>query len=253
MELRIRSRFLLDVDPVIAVNDRSQQVVSFRNQTSRLNVLSVGSRDQNILNRSGDNLRIDWGYFHLAVPKDENSTTAIAPNPDAGLRGIPASCRRATRWACLSRPMKGARTLPRSLEFRKASARSLSRATCLSLTPRAMPSNICSGICAPTGSGTIWRLRRCSIPPKRNIPDLEARGTKFDAELAADLTRWRGTLCRDCDPGLSADACGSQAGGRRQWRPHALCQGELLQRLHCHGGCALPLGSILPFLSAQIA
>jgi hypothetical protein len=69
---------LLDVDPVIAVNDRSQKVVLSRNQTSQLNVLSVGSRDQNILNRSGDNLRIDWGYFHLAIPRNEDSTTVLA-------------------------------------------------------------------------------------------------------------------------------------------------------------------------------
>ena len=41
--------------------------------------VSVGSREQNILNRSGDNLRIDWGYFHLALPVGEDSTSAIAP------------------------------------------------------------------------------------------------------------------------------------------------------------------------------
>ncbi|HEY6490087.1 MAG: DUF4965 domain-containing protein [Terracidiphilus sp.] len=73
-----RVSILVDVDPLIAVNDRSEQVVAFRNQTSSLNVLSVGSRDQNVLNRSGDNLRIDWGYFHLAAPKDENVRTVIA-------------------------------------------------------------------------------------------------------------------------------------------------------------------------------
>lgn len=70
---------LMNVDPVIAVNDRGEKVVTLRNQTSSLNVLSVGSRDQEILNRSGDNLRIDWGYFHLAVPKDEQAVTAVAP------------------------------------------------------------------------------------------------------------------------------------------------------------------------------
>ena len=68
---------LLDVDPIVAVNDGSQPVVTLRNQTSALNVLSVGSRDQNVLNRSGDNVRIDWGYFHLAIPKNESSVTAI--------------------------------------------------------------------------------------------------------------------------------------------------------------------------------
>jgi hypothetical protein len=75
-----RVSILIDVDPLIAVNDQSQQVVAFRNQTSLLNVLSVGSRDQNVLDRSGDNLRIEWGYFHLGIPKDEESTAAIAPD-----------------------------------------------------------------------------------------------------------------------------------------------------------------------------
>jgi hypothetical protein len=71
---------MLDVDPVVAVNERGQHVAFSRSQTKRLNVLSVGSRDQNVLNRSGDQLRIDWGYFHLAAPKDENATTVIAPH-----------------------------------------------------------------------------------------------------------------------------------------------------------------------------
>ena len=69
---------LLDVDPVIAVNDRSEQVVTTRNQTDSLDVLSVGSRDQSVLNRSGDDLRIDWGYFHLAVPRNEGAHTILS-------------------------------------------------------------------------------------------------------------------------------------------------------------------------------
>jgi hypothetical protein len=44
----------------------------------RSTVLSVGSRDQRILNRSGDDLRIDWGYFHLSVPKEASSESSIA-------------------------------------------------------------------------------------------------------------------------------------------------------------------------------
>jgi len=69
---------LLDVDPLIGVNDRSELVATSRHNADSLNVLSVGSRDQNILNRSGDNVRIDWGYFHLAVPKNEQAETSIS-------------------------------------------------------------------------------------------------------------------------------------------------------------------------------
>ena len=75
-----RVSILIDVDPLLAVNDRSQPVVAFRNRTASLDVLSVGSRDQNILNRSGDNVRIDWGYFHLGIPKSEDASTALVPN-----------------------------------------------------------------------------------------------------------------------------------------------------------------------------
>jgi len=41
-------------------------------------VLNIGSREQKVLNRSGDNLRIDWGYFHLAVPTGEQASLAAS-------------------------------------------------------------------------------------------------------------------------------------------------------------------------------
>ncbi|MGH9615321.1 MAG: glutaminase domain-containing protein [Acidobacteriaceae bacterium] len=69
---------LLDIDPVIAVNTSDEPVTWGRSHATGLSVLSVGSRDQRVLNRSGDNLRIDWGYFHLAVPNSESATTAVS-------------------------------------------------------------------------------------------------------------------------------------------------------------------------------
>ena len=71
---------VVDADPIIAVNDRGEQVVTSRHQTSSLEMVSVGSRDQNVLNRSGDDLRIDWGYFHLILPRNEQGRLAIAPH-----------------------------------------------------------------------------------------------------------------------------------------------------------------------------
>jgi hypothetical protein len=71
---------LLDVDPLIAVNDGSEQVTWSRSHTHGLTVLSVGSRDQAYLNRSGDRVRIDWGYFHLVVPDSEASRTELSPD-----------------------------------------------------------------------------------------------------------------------------------------------------------------------------
>ena len=66
----------------IATSYEGQQVVFSRNQTEKTTVLSVGTRDQALLNRSGDNLRIDWGYFHVAIPKDEDSKSSISDVPE---------------------------------------------------------------------------------------------------------------------------------------------------------------------------
>lgn len=67
---------MVDVNPVIAVNTRDEAVTWGRGRTGGLTVLSVGSRDQRVLNRPGDDLRIDWGYFRLAVPDDQGARVA---------------------------------------------------------------------------------------------------------------------------------------------------------------------------------
>jgi hypothetical protein len=72
---------LLDVDPVIAVNTDMDHVTWGRSQLDTLTVLNVGSRDQRMLDKRGDNLRVDWGYFHLAVPDAEHAVTS--ENADA--------------------------------------------------------------------------------------------------------------------------------------------------------------------------
>lgn len=61
---------LLDVSPMLAVNDRGQKVTWGRLQEGALDVLRVGTRDQDYLHQSGDRIRIDWGYFDLAVPAE---------------------------------------------------------------------------------------------------------------------------------------------------------------------------------------
>ncbi|HEY1647569.1 MAG TPA: DUF4965 domain-containing protein [Terracidiphilus sp.] len=71
---------LLDVDPLIAVNSPDEPVTWGRMRAQGLTVLNTGSRDQRVLNRPGDDLRIDWGYFHLAVPDGENAQTALSPD-----------------------------------------------------------------------------------------------------------------------------------------------------------------------------
>jgi hypothetical protein len=75
---------LLAASPEIAASMNGQQVVFSRHQTGATTVLSTGTRDQAVLNRSGDDLRIDWGYFHIAVPNDEASKSSISVDPAGG-------------------------------------------------------------------------------------------------------------------------------------------------------------------------
>jgi hypothetical protein len=71
---------LLDVSPLVAVNTNDQDVTWGRSLISGMQVLRVGSRDQRVLNREGDNLRVDWGYFYLAVPGQTGVTLATVNN-----------------------------------------------------------------------------------------------------------------------------------------------------------------------------
>ena len=55
---------LLDVDPLIAVNDNGQLVTCGRLRTDNGAMMRVGTRDQDFVHQSGDRIRIDLGYFN---------------------------------------------------------------------------------------------------------------------------------------------------------------------------------------------
>ena len=59
----------IDAGMELVVNENSQQVAWSREQVRGLEVLKAGSDQQNVLGRSGDDVRIDWGYFYLAASK----------------------------------------------------------------------------------------------------------------------------------------------------------------------------------------
>lgn len=53
----------------IAVNTPSQAVVFSKMDVDGMTVFKIGSKEQNILGRKGDDVRIDWGNAYLAVPQ----------------------------------------------------------------------------------------------------------------------------------------------------------------------------------------
>ncbi|MDW8290393.1 MAG: DUF4965 domain-containing protein [Armatimonadota bacterium] len=68
----------LDASAEWAVNTVDQQVVWSRYRLGEMDVMRVGTVQQPVLEKAGDNLRIDWGYFYLAVPRRAGDQTVMA-------------------------------------------------------------------------------------------------------------------------------------------------------------------------------
>jgi len=67
----------LGASTTIAVNQPSQQVVAQQYATPNLSILKAGTVEQPILQKKGDDLRIDWGYMYVATPKAEKAVQYI--------------------------------------------------------------------------------------------------------------------------------------------------------------------------------
>lgn len=64
-----------EADGEIAINDASNQKFAWSTpQIEGLSVKSVGSETQAILGRSGDDLRIEWGYLYVAAAPSQHPT-----------------------------------------------------------------------------------------------------------------------------------------------------------------------------------
>ena len=182
-----RVSLMLDVDPLIAVNEAGRKVVLFRNQTQRLNVLSVGSADQNPLNRSGDQVRIDWGYFHLAVPKDEDASTVIAPHALMDF----AQTGKLAESDSMGMPQPVGRSCPHlavAFDFGAVGSAAVSRHVLVAYTEGFAIQYLERNL------RPYWQHNGISVEQlldeaAEQYSQLDRQGTAFDKELTADLTR----------------------------------------------------------------
>ena len=181
---------LLSVNPDVATSYDGQPVTFSRNETAHTHVLSVGTRDQAVLNRSGDNLRIDWGYMHLAVPTDENATLSISARPEGAfaqtgtlpqadfMEGAVASNRSAPHLAAV-------------LPLGSVGAAPVARHVLLSYTEtyalQYMQRNL-RPFWQRSGKPVSTMLDEAA----EQYTSLETRGVEFDRKLTADLTRTAG-------------------------------------------------------------
>jgi len=84
-----------DASAELTVNEGRQQVVHSEQQIGDLDVLKIGSKDQPVLAKKGDDIRIDWGYLYVAGPESATPFTMVAPRPSLSNpfaeRGVPGT------------------------------------------------------------------------------------------------------------------------------------------------------------------
>ena len=72
-----------DASAEFAVNKPDQHVTWSRDKAGKLDWLRVGTAEQPVLGKTGDDVRIDWGYFYVAAPHSGGMTSAVASDESA--------------------------------------------------------------------------------------------------------------------------------------------------------------------------
>jgi hypothetical protein len=66
----------------IAANTGSEEIVASKYQSNQLNILKAGTVEQPVLQKKGDDLRIDWGYMYVATPTGSHVKQSINQGDD---------------------------------------------------------------------------------------------------------------------------------------------------------------------------
>jgi Domain of unknown function (DUF4965)/Domain of unknown function (DUF1793)/Domain of unknown function (DUF5127) len=178
---------LLVAGAEMATSYPGQPVVFSRHRTATTQVLSVGTRDQAVLNRSGDDLRIDWGFFDIAIPDVESSETTISNRPWESF----VSSGKLNSADAMEGPTPANRFAPQlavSLAFGSVGSAPVTRHLLVAYTQeyaiQLMHQNL-----RPYWQRNNKPASAMLDEAEHDYAGLEQRGSAFDSELTADLTR----------------------------------------------------------------
>ena len=177
-----------DVSAELAVNTPDQEVVCKEDITGGLITVKIGAKDQPILAKRGDDIRIDWGYLHLATPKTTNTFCAFYYR-DAWREIFPlssgsTSLRMETPAVAQANKMVAAYMS----YFGKVGAQPVSRWLILAyddiFSIQYFKQNL-----RPYWRRKGWAAEDLLTAAAKNYVALQKRCAAFDAELMADLTK----------------------------------------------------------------
>lgn len=168
----------------LAVNNPSEKVVAGMEQWDDLVVMKAGSENQPVLARSGDDIRIDWGWFYLAAGGNTRIAWQVLPNgrPRPFPRGQDASVN-------LDAPVAGGDLqLAVAMESFTAREKPVSRWLMFAYDDlysiQYMRQNL-----RPYWRRNGWEATDLIKAAAKDYESLKSRCEAFDAELVADLRR----------------------------------------------------------------
>ena len=176
-----------DASTQIAVDTPDEPTNWSRYRVGDLDVLRVGSQQQPILQKSGDNVRIDWGYFYLAAPPAQNATL-VATNREATERAFSSSGKLPdSDDLTIDTPQRfKTPVLASEIDFGQVGATSISRHLFVAYDDRFAIEYLQRRLRSywrRNGDGPADLLRKA----ERDYASLRERCEEFDAGLMADL------------------------------------------------------------------
>ncbi|SEB90885.1 glutaminase family protein [Terriglobus roseus] len=180
----------LNANAEMATSFSGQPVTYARQQTGNMTVLSVGTQSQNVLNRSGDDLKIDWGYFHIAVPTAAGAKTTLSGRTAQGFAkdGMLAGADDIDGPAPNT---KAATEMAVAIPFGSVSVQPVSKTVIVSYT-ETFSMEVLNTRVRPWWQRDGKPVSDMLEEALRDYDKLDARGNAFDAKLVADLTKTAG-------------------------------------------------------------
>ncbi len=172
----------------LVVNTEDQPVVWSRETIGDLRVLRMGSKAQPVLAKSGDNLRIDWGYLYAAAPISEKASGALASADSQHREFVEKGSLPRADVPAMPRPAQGAPLMAWAFDMGQVGAEPVARHLILAYDDVSSIEYFHQPLRA------YWRRNGAQAADllttaERDYNSLRTESEQFDRHLMEDLTR----------------------------------------------------------------
>ncbi|HET7625839.1 MAG TPA: DUF5127 domain-containing protein [Verrucomicrobiae bacterium] len=178
-----------DAASELAVNTPDQEVVWSSEKMKGINALKIGSKEQAILARKGDDVRIDWGYLYVAAAKNQKAQMVQA-NADAARNAFVENGKISgvANFPGVDSPAASGPVSALAFQFGKVGAKPVSHWMMLAYDElysiQYMKKNL-----RPYWRRNGWEAADLLRASAQDYESLKKRCKAFDTELMSDLTK----------------------------------------------------------------